>query len=388
MTMYRLPSFSGVTIAMAAAFLAAAAPSRAARVDAPPQSPTPQAAPPSAEGKVERSVEIIAFPDLVDATRKSPTASEARRPRLPRRNDEAPSDEGRRIPIKVHVPTSGGPYPVIVVSHGAGGSWDTHYAQAQDLARHGYAVLCIEHIGSNTERMKQGLRAMKNIEAMTRDADEVLARPRDVSFAIDRAAEWNESHAKLKGRLDLARVGVMGHSFGAYTTMVACGMRPALDWLTPAVAPGKGLGPDLSDPRVKCGVALSPQSPGEPFFIAESFGSLRVPLLGISGSKDDQQAGKTAKDRKDSFALWPKGEHLLVWLANAQHLDFSDSSGSDDRALPSRTRADAQPATRAATRAFFDLHLKGDAAAAKVLTTAGLKPSLRGAVNSVEVLSN
>jgi predicted dienelactone hydrolase len=387
MTMYRLPSFSRVAIALAAAFLAAAAPSRAARADAPQQSPTPQATPPSAEGKAERAVEIVAFPDLVDATRKSPTAAEARRPRLPRRNNEAPSSESRRVPIKVHVPSSGGPYPVIVVSHGAGGSWDTHHAQAQDLARHGYAVLCVEHIGSNTERMKQGLRAMKNIEAMTRDADEVLARPRDVSFAIDRAAEWNESHAKLKGRLDLARVGVMGHSFGAYTTMVACGMRPALDWLTPTVAPGKGLGPDLSDPRVKCGVALSPQSPGEPFFIAESFGSLRSPLLGITGSKDDQQAGKTAKDRKDSFALWPKGEHLLVWLANAQHLDFSDSSGSDDRALPSRTRADAQPATRAATRAFFDLHLKGDAAAAKVLTTDGLKPSLRGTVNSVEVLS-
>jgi len=360
---------------------------RASWADTPPASDGPKPTAPAAKTAAEPAVEVLAFPDLIDQARKAPPSTETRRPRLFERKNEAAPPAGRRVPIKVHVPTSGGPYPVIVVSHGAGGSWDTHYAQAQDLARHGYAVLCVEHIGSNTERMKQGLRAMKNIEAMTRDSDEVLARPRDVSFAIDRAAEWNESHAKLKGRLDLARVGVMGHSFGAYTTMVACGMRPALDWLTPTVAPGKGLGPDLSDPRVKCGVALSPQSPGEPFFIAESFGSLRSPLLGITGSKDDQQAGKTAKDRKDSFALWPKGEHLLVWLANAQHLDFSDSSGSDDRALPSRTRADAQPATRAATRAFFDLHLKGDAAAAKVLTTDGLKPSLRGTVNSVEVLS-
>jgi predicted dienelactone hydrolase len=360
---------------------------RASWADTPPASDGPKPTAPAAKTAAEPAVEVLAFPDLIDQARKAPPSTETRRPRLFERKNEAAPPAGRRVPIKVHVPTSGGPYPVIVVSHGAGGSWDTHYAQAQDLARHGYAVLCIEHIGSNTERMKQGLRAMKNIEAMTRDADEVLARPRDVSFAIDRAAEWNESHAKLKGRLDLARIGVMGHSFGAYTTMVACGMRPALDWLTPTVAPGKGLGPDLSDPRVKCGVALSPQSPGEPFFIAESFGSLRSPLLGITGSKDDQQAGKTAKDRKDSFALWPKGEHLLVWLANAQHLDFSDSSGSDDRALPSRTRADAQPATRAATRAFFDLHLKGDTAAAKVLTTDGLKPSLRGTVNSVEVLS-
>ena len=360
---------------------------RASWADAPPASDGPKPTAPAAKAAVEPAIEVLEFPDLIDQARKASPSAETRRPRLLERKNEAAPTAGRRVPIKVHVPSSGGPYPVIVVSHGAGGSWDTHFAQAQDLASHGYAVLCVEHVGSNTERMKQGLRAMKNIEAMTRDSDEVLARPRDVSFAIDRAAEWNESHAKLKGRLDLARVGVMGHSFGAYTTMVACGMRPALDWLTPTVAPGKGLGPDLSDPRVKCGVALSPQSPGEPFFIAESFAGLRVPLLGITGSKDDQQAGKTAKDRKDSFALWPKGEHRLVWLANAQHFDFSDSSGSDDRALPSRTRADAQPVTRAATRAFFDLHLKGDANAAKRLTIDGLKPQLRGAVNSVEVLS-
>ena len=311
---------------------------------------------------------ILEFPGMVDTVRGT-----------------APG--GRKVPIKVHVPASGGPYPVVVVSHGAGGNWDTHFAQAQDLASHGYAVLCVEHVGSNRQRLTQGLRVAKNLDAMIRDADEVLARPRDVSFAIQLAAEWNESHPQLKGRLDLDRVGVMGHSFGAYTTMVVCGMRPALDWMTPTVAPGQGLGPDLSDPRVKCGVALSPQSPGEPFFLAESFASLRVPLLGITGSKDDQQAGKTAKDRKDSFALWPKGDHRLIWLANAQHLDFSDASGSGDRALPSRTRADVQPITRAATRAFFDLHLKGDANAATRLTVDGLKPQLRGAVDGVEVLA-
>ena len=228
---------------------------------------------------------------------------------------------------------------------------------------------------------------MKNLDAMIRDADEVLARPKDVSFAIDRASEWNATHEKLKGRLDLARVGAMGHSFGAFTTMVVCGMRPALDWLEPPVAPGKGLGPDLRDARIKCGVALSPQGVGEPFFITESFGSLRVPLLGISGTKDSQQAGQPPENRKDAFALWPKGEHRFVWLENARHLDFTDSSGSGSRALPSASRKDTQPVARAATLAFFDMQLKSDPEAAKRLTVESLTPLLRGQITGVDVLA-
>lgn len=332
-------------------------------------------------------VRVLEFPDLVDATRGRPAAGAPARSRGLLRRREEPAPAGRKVPLKVHVPAGRGPFPVIVLSHGAGGDWDTHFAQAQDLASHGYVVLCLEHVGSNRERLTQGGRAMKNLDAMIRDADEVMARPKDVSFAIDRAAEWNRSNVALKGMLDLDRVGVMGHSFGAFTTMVVCGMRPALDWLVPEVAPGKGLGPSQRDPRVMCGVALSPQGVGEPFFIAGSFGSLEVPLLGISGTKDDQQAGQPAANRKEAFALWPKGGHAFVWLANAKHLDFTDSTGAQRRELPSRTRDDVQPVTRAATLAFFDAHLKGDAAAAKRLTAEGLKPHLRGSIDAVDVLS-
>ena len=286
-------------------------------------------------------------------------------------------DGGRKVPIRAHVPAGAGPFPVVVVSHGAGGDRNTHHGQAQDLASHGYVVLCIEHVGSNREKLSNSLRPLKAIAAMTRDADEVLRRPKDISFAIDQASEWNRAHAQLRGRLDLQRVGVMGHSFGAYTTMVVCGMRPALEWLTPPVAPGKGLAADLRDPRVLCGVALSPQGVGEPFFVAESYASLQVPLLGITGSNDDQQGGKPATNRKDAFALWPAGAHRFVWLANARHNDFTSSNGVSD----------AQPITRAATRAFFDLHLKADNAAAELLTRESLKPFLRGEINALEVLA-
>jgi predicted dienelactone hydrolase len=309
------------------------------------------------------AVETIQFPDLKDAQRAN-----------------------RALPIKIHIAKEGGPFPVIILSHGGGGNLDANFAQAHHLATHGFAVLCTEHPGSNTEVLKRGFRIGENLKTMTRDSTEVLGRPKDVSFAIDRAEEWNRSHEKLRGRLDLEHIGVMGHSYGAYTTLVVCGARPVLDWLTPVVPPGKGLAPDLSDPRVDCGVALSPQGPGEPFFVEASFASLKKPLLGITGSRDIQQGGVPAENRRRSYELWPSGDKMLIWLANADHLAFSDPTGSGRIGLPSPSRDDAQPVTRAATLLFFRAHLKQDTGALKLLTVQTLRPYCRGKVDGLEVL--
>lgn len=341
------------------------------------------------------TVETLEFPNLVDLNRAdSKTATPQPRlfPRLRRSRTQtanSSADKQRRIPIKVHIPTTGGPYPILVVSHGAGGNWDTHYAQAQHLASHGYAVLCLEHIGSNTDRLKSGIRLMENLNKMIRDANEVLGRPKDVSFAIDCAMGWTVSHEKLHGRLDSRHIGVLGHSFGAYTTMAICGMRPALDWLQPPVAPDKGLGPNLRDARVTCGVALSPQGADESFFIPESFSTLSAPLMGISGTEDKQQGGLPPTSRYKAFALWPEkqGQHKFVWLANAHHLDFTDSTGTKQQSLRSANRGDVQPIVRVATLLFFNTYLKADTSAAGNLTSNGLQKYLRGPVNSVEVRS-
>lgn len=291
----------------------------------------------------------------------------------------------RRVPIKVHLPSWTGPFPVVLLSHGAGGNWDSNHAQARHLASHGYVVLALEHVGSNTERVRKGMRFGANLRAMTRDAAEVLGRPRDVAFALDQAARWNQPHGELAGRFDLSRVAVMGHSFGAYTALAVCGARPALDWLVPRVEPGVGLGPDLSDARVKACVALSPQGPGEPFFRDDSFAAIDRPVLGISGSRDEQQGAPPA-NRRRFFELVPPGGKVFVWLNNADHLSFSDSAGSKRSSLPSRSRADVQPVVRAATLLFLEAHLRSDAEADARLSERGLQPLARGMVQHVEVL--
>ena len=306
-------------------------------------------------------VESIEFGALVDATRS------------------------RGVPIKLHAPSGAGPFPVVIVSHGGGGHWDANFAQARHLASHGYMVLALEHVGSNTEVLMRSQRPMESLLAMTRDATEVLGRPLDVRFAIDQAIEWNRSHPQLRGRLRIDRFGVMGHSYGAYTTLVVAGMRPALDWLVPAQ--GRGMGPDLRDTRVACGVALSPQGPGEPFFTEASYASLQVPMLAMSGSKDAQQGDAPPENRRRAFELWPPGNKFMVWVDGADHLAFSDATGSGRRMLRSPARADVQRPVRAATLMFFESCLRLNDAAGLRLDDAALQPYLRGAVMRAEVVS-
>lgn len=320
------------------------------------------AAPRSPAEQGIHQVDVLEFPDLRDERRG-----------------------GRPVPIKVHFPVSGGPFPLVVFSHGGGGNWDANFAQARHLATHGYVVLCPAHPGSTTERMTKGFRIRKNLREMTRDAEEVLGRPRDISFAIDSAEAWSRSDPILKGKFDLSRIGVAGHSFGAYTALVACGARPALDWLVPPISPGKGLGPDLSDPRVDACVALSPQDPGEPFFLESSYDSVKRPVLGISGTLDEAQNG-TPEHRQRSFELMPPGNKRFLWLIDADHLSFSDSSGSGRRGLWTKYRTDAQPVVQGATLMFFNGYLGSTVPAHGFFDETALRSLLQGKVREIRVL--
>ncbi len=337
------------------------------------------------------SVEVFEIRDVLNPNGISTPKPD--RPRLFKRfRDQKTEAPGRAVHVKVHLPilqpSTSEPLPLILISHGAGGNWDTHYAQAQHLATQGYAVFCMEHPGSNTERMKSSLRRFQNLKNMIYDSVEVLGRPKDVSFLIDRASEWNRTHPKLRGRLDMSHIGVLGHSFGAYTVLALAGARPALDWIEPKVEPGKGLGPDLRDERIQCGVALSPQAPGEPFFLKESFASLRTPVLGISGTQDQQQNGEPPLARLEAFKLWPalQGRHAMVWITPAAHLDFTDSTGGDQHGRDSENREDVQKVVRAAMTLYFANCLKKNTPASTALTSASLQPDVGRKVKRVEVL--
>ncbi|MBI4846328.1 MAG: hypothetical protein HY810_07660 [Candidatus Omnitrophica bacterium] len=289
-------------------------------------------------------VKFLEFPGLEDAGRKN-----------------------RKVPLKVHFPAEGKNFPLVVFSHGGGGNWDSNIYQAQHLASHGYVVICVEDVYSNNKRIKFYMRngggRIRYTEALfrtTHDPNAMLERPKDISFAIDQAILWNKDHKELAEKINTEKIGVMGHSYGAYTTLVACGAQPILDYLEPAVIPRKGLAGNFSDPRVTFGLAMSPQPPGGTFFSKDSYRTINRPLVGISGSEDTWKTFDDkvmpAENRWEFWDLLPQGDKYFLWLERADHSSFSDSPKA--WILPSKSRLDVQRISKAMMVLFCDHFLK------------------------------
>jgi len=286
----------------------------------------------------------LEYPDLVDTSRNN-----------------------RPVPLKVYYPAKGKNFPLVVFSHGSGGYWDSYIYMVQHLVSHGYVVICPQHKFSDNEQVrfymssKGGrLRYLEAIFKTTRDPRAMLGRPKDISFAINQAIRWNNEHKQLQGKININKIGVMGHSYGAYTTLTACGAQPILDYMNPPVNPGSGLVEGFNDSRITFGLTLSPQPPGGTYFNKDSYKTIHCPIVGISGSSDYWKTfddKKMAPEKRWQFwELLPEGNNYFLWLENASHFSFTDNPKA--WMFPTRSRSDVQYITKAMMVLFSDYFLK------------------------------
>src|SRR5215472_5125486 len=92
----------------------------------------------------------------------------------------------RELPIKVYFPQEPGRYPLIIFSHGIGGSKDDYEYLGRYWAAHGYVSIHPQHPGSDRAILTPG-RQLKNATAISRaekDQKNWTDRPKDVSFII------------------------------------------------------------------------------------------------------------------------------------------------------------------------------------------------------------
>ena len=129
------------------------------------------------------------------------------------------------IPIKVYLPPLSKAAPVILFSHGLGGSREGYAYVGQHWAKRGYVVVMLQHPGSD-ESVWRGQPLGQRMKAMqdAASAENLLLRLKDVPAVLDQLTKWNveDKHA-LKGRLDLEHVGMSGHSFVHQTTQGVAG---------------------------------------------------------------------------------------------------------------------------------------------------------------------
>ena len=110
----------------------------------------------------------------------------------------------REVPVKLYFPKSGdGPFPVIVFSHGLGGSRDGYEYLGRHWASHGYVSVHLQHKGSDTAVWKGQAKPVEAMRQSLNDLHNSINRPLDVRFAIDQMEKMNRDKGPLHGRLDL-----------------------------------------------------------------------------------------------------------------------------------------------------------------------------------------
>ena len=272
-------------------------------------------------------------------------------------NDLYDATRDRNIPTTVYYPTSDKCFPLVIVSHGGGGDRNSLISHVTLLVSNGYVVAVPEHVKSNKSfvinLMKEfNLSFLDALKIIAADKSEWENRPRDISFLIDMAAVWNNSDVELAGKIDLSKIGVMGHSYGAYTTSAIMGA---------LVNMPVGL-TDFSDTRVDAGLSISPQGPGgnpninyvNDWFTSESWSNISRPL---SHHSEDDWLNKW---RKTPFESMPLGDKYFIRFKNSRHIDFADSDIYkllNDSEGQLRNNETINISKELALR-FFDLYLK------------------------------
>lgn len=113
-----------------------------------------------------------------------------------------------RLEVAMAGAPAGRHLPLIVMSHGTGGSAFDSVDLAMGLARAGFVVAALEHTGDNYRDRRQSF-AHANF----------LARPRQVSAALDFLLRGWRHEAVI----DPARIGMFGHSAGGTTALIIGG---------------------------------------------------------------------------------------------------------------------------------------------------------------------
>lgn len=102
-----------------------------------------------------------------------------------------------------------GAHPLLIMSHGYGGSWRNLNWLAQQLATQGYVVAAPDHPGTTT------------FDKAPASAAQLWERPRDLQRMLDRLVSAPES----VGKIDRQRIAALGHSLGGWTVMQLAGAR-------------------------------------------------------------------------------------------------------------------------------------------------------------------
>lgn len=281
----------------------------------------------------------------------------------------------RTLPLRIRwpsmrLPTPTHGRPVILFSHGLGGSREGGPVWGEAWARAGFVVVHLQHPGSDTEAVRSQIGQHHGLQHAA-SAEQLWARLADVRFVLDEIQRRHKAATASWASVRPNAMGMSGHSFGAHTTLGTAGQS------YPGVDP-------MNEPRLAAFAAFSPALPaaGDP---RQAFSGVTRPVLCLTGTQDGDVIGNgsTPERRRAVFDALPEGRKALLYLEDADHTSFGGQNGRIAELLRrSPATRKAQPAQHALiatiTTDWWHAHLLGDTAAQQRLRTPiGLGPQDR-----------
>ena len=272
--------------------------------------------------------------------------------------DEA---RNRNVPVKVYFPAGDAAnYPVVVFSHGLGGSCEAAVFLGEYWSTHGYISVFVQHVGSDSsvwEPVKSQGRA-KILENMNRaiNGSSFTNRIGDIKFVLDEIERRNTAPGALQGKFDISRIAIAGHSYGANTSLTMAGQKYFLG----------PIGRSFNDPRIKAAIYLSPPANLKGHAPQEVFGGITIPGLLMTGTEDNSPIGGTkAEDRRIPYDGMTAPHQYLVNFIGGDHMIFNGARRRAENPGDKQMLSEIERLTTA----FLDAYLRGDTTQQKWLDT-------------------
>lgn len=263
-----------------------------------------------------------------------------------------------------------GKFPLIVYAHGATGGGTSSAFITETLARKGYIVVAVDY----TDRFSQvrisksvSLRRLKKIRMLKwandlrfkqfgKEAQKYRKlfgyRPDQTKLTIDRMLRENNDRTSLFYQMiDKSKIGIVGHSFGAWTAMMV-----------------SGADPEYHDPRVKAIVALSGPVTRQVYNVYKpaEVNDIDIPVMFMYGQKEPSAGRPSDKALLYDLANQPR---FLLSIDGADHFTFSGGVRKEFETIDDFLRLDSRRAAITYyTRYFFDYYLKSHKQAKAPLT--------------------